>query len=171
MNLDLVLGEDKAFHIEWNSTLANPARHKQWLDLFEQRIKEINPDLIVGVASRGHLFGLPTSLKLGIPYSMIYKDRPFQKPKMETEVESILVVDDIICHGTTMNKIVSIVEKEWPGAIVKPLVAVHIQHEDNKYSKKCGIVSINKNVEDCVTGKQIEDCEILSLVPIYDGLS
>lgn len=170
MQVELKYGEDKAFHINWSHIFANPERRSKWMTAMTDRIKEINPDLVVGVASRGHLFGFPAAILLNLPYAAIYKDRPYDKPETPSIPATILVVDDIICHGKTMNNVIPRLEKIYPTAVVKPLTAIHIRHGDNKYSPKCGLLSVKANIEDAIISEgsiTIEDGGVISLEDTY----
>jgi len=146
LKLDFFLGSDKAFHVDWDSILADPSRRSAWLSGVTKKIEKHQADLVVSVASRGHIFGLPAALTLNLPYAMIYKDRPFTS--LSLTPTKICVVDDIICHGRTMNIVTPILQKAYPDAEIVHICAVYVSHDDNAYPKEAGLVEVPSAVED-----------------------
>ena len=55
--------------------LANPAALRNTIDTMSQRIRAANVERIIGIESRGFLFGVPVALELGIGFT------PVRKPK------------------------------------------------------------------------------------------
>lgn len=100
--------------------LANPTSMQYSIDLFAQQVAALQPDYIVGIESRGFMFGMPLAYKLGVGFA------PVRKPgKLPAAVHSatyaleygndtlelhqdafpagsrVLIIDDLIATGGT----------------------------------------------------------------------
>ena len=112
------------------SLLANPAAFKAVQDALVAKYKDGNFDVIIGTESRGFIFGAPLALALGVPFV------PVRKPgKLPREVisqsyaleygedtleihadaikqdDKVLLVDDLLATGGTIEATVKLVEK------------------------------------------------------------
>ncbi|XP_073134184.1 adenine phosphoribosyltransferase 1-like [Henckelia pumila] len=110
--------------------LLDPKAFKDTIDLFVERYKDKNIDVIAGVEARGFIFGPPIALAIGAKFV------PLRKPKklpgeviseeysleygtdiMEMHVgavqpgERAVVVDDLIATGGTLNAAVCLLER------------------------------------------------------------
>lgn len=111
------------------------------LDELEKLIRPLNPDLIVGIESRGFVFGAPLAdrLDLGLAvarkpgklpantvsceYELEYgKDRLEMHRDAVSKGQGVIVVDDLIATGGTLSAACHLVEKL--GGEVAAIVAV-----------------------------------------------
>jgi adenine phosphoribosyltransferase len=86
----------------------------------EERVKAFKPDAIVGIESRGFLFGFALAMKMGIPFVMVRKagKMPYKKHSFEYTLEygsaivemhhdsiqpgwNVLIHDDLLATGGT----------------------------------------------------------------------
>ena len=107
------------------------------IDLLEEKIKDADPDVIVGPESRGFIFGVPIAYNLHKPFIPIRKKGklPCETVSVEYELEygtatiemhkdsikpgqTVAVIDDLIATGGTVSAAVKLVE-ELGGKVVK----------------------------------------------------
>lgn len=110
--------------------LKDPAAFSHALAQLEEAARDLRPDLIAGIESRGFLFGTPLASRLGIPFVPVRK--PGKLPA-ETVSESytleygedalemhrdaaragqrVLVVDDLLATGGTAAATVRLLQK------------------------------------------------------------
>lgn len=100
--------------------LENPQVSKKIVAYLTTEIEKIKPDCIIGVESRGFLFGMPLAIELGIPFITVRKkgklpyktvtykyDLEYGTAEVEMHVDSIkpgwrvLVHDDLLATGGT----------------------------------------------------------------------
>ncbi len=103
---------------------------KHACDEFYNRYKDMKIDVIVGIESRGFIFGAVLAYKLGVSFVPIRKpgklphktisaefEKEYGKDKMEVHEDAIkkgdkvLVVDDLIATGGTISAAVKLVEQ------------------------------------------------------------
>ena len=53
--------------------LQHPAAMTEVVDRMAEKARLVQPDLIVGIESRGFIFGVPVALALGLPFCMARK--------------------------------------------------------------------------------------------------
>ena len=102
----------------------------QTIDLFAEKAKELNITAIVGTEARGFIFGAPLAYKLGVPfvpvrkpgklpykvYSQAYQ-LEYGEDVMEihtdalTETDNVLMVDDLLATGGTIEATVNLIRK------------------------------------------------------------
>jgi adenine phosphoribosyltransferase len=110
--------------------LANPASLQYSIDLFAEQVSAHCPDYIVGIESRGFMFGMPLAYKLGVGFA------PVRKPgKLPAAVHSasynleygndtlelhqdafpqgsrVLIIDDLIATGGTAAATAELIEQ------------------------------------------------------------
>lgn len=110
--------------------LGNPAAMQYSIDAFAEQVTEYRPDYIVGIESRGFIFGMPLAYKMGVGFA------PVRKPgKLPAAVHSasyaleygndtielhqdafkpgsrVLIIDDLIATGGTAAATVELIEK------------------------------------------------------------
>lgn len=109
--------------------LANAAAFQEVVDQFVERAEGLSPDVIVGVESRGFLFGAPVALALGLGFVPIRKvgKLPYQTVQEEYVLEygtavveihrdgilpgqRTLIIDDLLATGGTALAAVKLVE-------------------------------------------------------------
>lgn len=93
---------------------------KTALDLLEEKVRDLRPDAIVAIESRGFLFGAPLAARLGVGLVPVRKPGklPYEKTRVEYALEygtdalemhvdglgtgmRALIVDDVIATGGT----------------------------------------------------------------------
>ena len=110
--------------------LANAEVFSEALALMEKNAKTLEVDAIVGIESRGFLFGVPLALALGIPF--VPARKPGKLPAATVEVEyaleygtdklqmhedalksgqRVLIVDDLLATGGTAAATALLIQK------------------------------------------------------------
>lgn len=110
--------------------LGDPTALQYSIDLFAEQVAEHRPDYIVGIESRGFIFGMPLAYKLGVGFA------PVRKPgKLPSAVHTasyaleygtdtlelhqdafpqgsrVLIIDDLIATGGTAAAAAKLVEQ------------------------------------------------------------
>lgn len=107
------------------------------IDLLQEKISAADPDVIVGLESRGFIFGMPVAYNLHKPFVLVRKkgklpretveisyDLEYGSATIEMHKDSIkpgqrvAVVDDLIATGGTVEAAVQLIEK-LGGEVVK----------------------------------------------------
>lgn len=107
------------------------------IDLLQEKIKEVDPDVIVGLESRGFIFGMPVAYNLHKPFVLVRKKGKLPRETVETSYDleygsatiemhkdsikpgqRVAVVDDLIATGGTVEAAVRLIE-ELGGEVVK----------------------------------------------------
>ncbi|XP_047950015.1 adenine phosphoribosyltransferase 1-like isoform X2 [Salvia hispanica] len=129
--------------------LLDPKAFKDTIDLFVERYKDKNINVIAGIEARGFIFGPPIALAIGAKFV------PMRKPKklpeeysleygtdiMEMHVgavqpgENAVIVDDLIATGGTLNAAISLLGRV--GATVVECACV-IELKELKGREKLG---------------------------------
>lgn len=110
--------------------LQDPEAFKQCCDELYNRYKDEKIDVVVGIESRGFIFGSVLAYKLGLGFVPIRKpgklpfktisaefEKEYGKDKMEIHEDAIkkdervLVVDDLIATGGTISAAIKLVEQ------------------------------------------------------------
>ena len=113
-----------------STVLQNPEAFKFCIDQFAEKFKDLGITTILGAESRGFIFGAPLAHKMGIAFSMIRKpgklpyDKISQSYELEygtdsieihtdavKEGEKVLLVDDLLATGGTIEACIKLVEK------------------------------------------------------------
>jgi adenine phosphoribosyltransferase len=85
--------------------LASPKAMRQVIDLFIEFAISKKPDIIVGIESRGFVFGMPLALEMNLPFVPVRKlgKLPYKTIHEEYELEygknSMEMHQDAIAHG------------------------------------------------------------------------
>ena len=109
--------------------LKSPAAFHQTIDAFEDAIRGIDFDTIVGIEARGFLFAAPLALKLGRPLVLVRKvgklpsdthsvsySLEYGSSTVEVHTDAIhpgqraVIVDDLLATGGTLEATASLVE-------------------------------------------------------------
>ena len=138
--------------------LKNGPAFKESIDLIKDQFSGKNIDVVVGPESRGFIFGTPVAYAMGVGFAPVRK--PGKLPaefiteeyaleygtdKLQMHVDGItpgqrvLIVDDLLATGGTINAVVRMIHKL--GGIVVGMAFVIELEELNGRSK------IDKNVE------------------------
>jgi adenine phosphoribosyltransferase len=100
--------------------LGNAAAFQEVIDCFVERAEESSPDLIIGIESRGFIFGAPVALALGIGFVPVRKVGKLPAETIQEEYaleygtaivevhrdaiqtgQRILIIDDLLATGGT----------------------------------------------------------------------
>ena len=127
------------------SVLQNPDGLKLSVDLFLEQLRGIDFDVIVGMESRGFLFGMPVAYAMGKPFVPIRKkgklpcetisaeyDLEYGTASIElhkdaiTPGQRVVLIDDLIATGGTIAAGVRLVE-QLGGKIVKVLCLIELK--------------------------------------------
>ena len=106
------------------------------IDLMQEKIKDLEFDVVVGPESRGFIFGVPIAYNLHKPFVPVRKKGklPCETVSMEYELEygtatieihkdaikpgqKVLIVDDLMATGGTIEAIIKLI-KELGGEVV-----------------------------------------------------
>lgn len=110
--------------------LSNPEALQYSIDFFAEQVADYRPDYIVGIESRGFMFGMPLAYKMGIGFAPVRKpgklpaavhsasyDLEYGSDTLELHQDAfpegsrILVIDDLIATGGTAAATYDLVEK------------------------------------------------------------
>jgi len=110
--------------------LENGEAFQSALEHFHQMLKEEKIDKIVGIESRGFIFGSPLASRLGVGFAMARKQGKLPGEKISicydleygtntiemhsdsiSEGERILIIDDVLATGGTAGATISLVEQ------------------------------------------------------------
>ena len=110
--------------------LKDGAAYKQAIDIMADRCRDLKIDLVVGPEARGFLFGAPLAYALGVGFVPVRKfgklpfdtiegvyDLEYGKDKVEIHIDAIkkgqrvVVVDDLLATGGTINTTIELVKK------------------------------------------------------------
>ena len=100
--------------------LQDPAAYRYVIDELTRRIEALAPDAIVGIESRGFLFGAPVAYRLGLPFVPVRKAGKLPSERMSVEFaleygagqldihtdalergHSVVIIDDLLATGGT----------------------------------------------------------------------
>ncbi|RZM81801.1 adenine phosphoribosyltransferase [Leptolyngbya iicbica] len=100
--------------------LSNPDALRHAIDLLEAACRELQPDYVVGIESRGFIFGMPLADRLNVGFAPVRKPGKLPGPTHRAEYEleygsdclelhqdafapgsRVMVVDDLIATGGT----------------------------------------------------------------------
>ncbi len=109
---------------------SQPELVNEVIDIFANHLKDKNIDAIVGVESRGYLFGVPLALKLNKPFILVRKPNKLPRPTIKQEFDleygsstlevqigdikpgwNVCVIDDLLATGGTINATEKLVKK------------------------------------------------------------
>jgi len=109
--------------------LADPIAFEDCISIFYETFKNKEVDVVLGIESRGFIFGAPLALKLNCKFALARKpnklpaetlaveyDLEYGKDSLEMHLDSIqknenvLIVDDLLATGGTANAVKTLVE-------------------------------------------------------------
>lgn len=112
------------------TVLQDPDGLKLAIDGMQEKIKDLDFDIIVGAESRGFLFGMPIAYNLNkafvpvrkkgkLPAETIYESYNLEYGQATLEIhkdaikpgEKVVIVDDLIATGGTLEAIIKLVER------------------------------------------------------------
>lgn len=126
------------------SVLEDGESLKLSIDLMQDKIKDIDFDVVVGPESRGFIFGMPLAYNLGKPFAPVRKKGklPCETVSVEYDLEygsaviemhktaikpgqRVVIVDDLMATGGTLEAIVKLVE-ELGGKVVGAVFLIEL---------------------------------------------
>jgi adenine phosphoribosyltransferase len=146
------------------SLIQHPVGFKLAIDLLKEKLAKIDFDVIVGLESRGFIFGAPLAYELGkgfitarkkgkLPREVITEeyDLEYGKAALEVHKDSItkgmkvVIIDDLIATGGTFGASVRLVER-LGGVVVCLLSVIELAGFDarNKVLKGYNVESLLK---------------------------
>ena len=145
--------------------LKDIALFNEVIELLAEKFKGLNIDKIAGIESRGFLFGIPLSVKMNVPFIPIRKKGKLPAETVEasyeleygaatveihkdavSEGEKVLIVDDLLATGGTINASVELIEKlkGKPAAAAFVIELSFLNGKNNIKDKKLEVFSILK---------------------------
>lgn len=110
--------------------LSNPEALQYSIDYFAEQVADYQPDYIVGIESRGFMFGMPLAYKMGVGFAPVRKpgklpaavhsasyELEYGNDTLELHQDAfpqgsrVLIVDDLIATGGTAAATYDLVEK------------------------------------------------------------
>jgi adenine phosphoribosyltransferase len=110
--------------------LQNATAYRYAIDELTRRVEPMRPDAVVGIESRGVLFGAPIAYNLGLPFVPVRKAGKLPAERMSVEFaleygegqldihadalapgQSVVIVDDLLATGGTAEAAAKLVER------------------------------------------------------------
>lgn len=110
--------------------LQHPELFRDYIDYLKQRYVQQKPDCIVGIESRGFIFGAPLAVELGCSFVPVRKKGKLPYKTIEasysleygtatveihedalTEGDNVVIIDDLIATGGTVKAAIGLVER------------------------------------------------------------
>lgn len=110
--------------------IQHPAAFAEVIDRMTEQARAAKPDVIIGIESRGFIFGVPISLALGVPFAMTRKmgKLPYERiseeyaleygtATIEMHVDAVnpgqraYIVDDLLATGGTAAAAARLVDR------------------------------------------------------------
>lgn len=114
------------------------------IDEMQKRIADVDPDVIVGLESRGFVFGMPLAYNLHKPFIMVRKKGKLPCETIETTYDleygsatiemhkdaikpgqKVVIVDDLIATGGTVQAAIGLIE-QLGGEVVKAVFLMEL---------------------------------------------
>ncbi|MDR2191542.1 MAG: adenine phosphoribosyltransferase [Endomicrobium sp.] len=145
--------------------LKNMALIGEIMDFFTDKTRGFKIDKIVGIESRGFIFGMPLAVKMNVPFIPIRKKGKLPAETVsasytleygvsELEIhkdaiskgENVLIVDDLLATGGTINAAEELIVKLGgkPVCAVFLLELSFLKGRENIKNKKLEVISIAK---------------------------
>lgn len=142
--------------------LEDPNAFNSLINDFSKYIDELKPDAIIGVESRGFLFGAPLALKHNIPFILARKPNKlpretisvsysleYGQSKIEIHKDSIkpnsnvIIIDDLLATGGTVGAVEKLVGLEKANVIAN-LFVIELSFLNGKDKLKGKTISLIK---------------------------
>lgn len=135
------------------------------IEFFYNRFKDMKIDKIAAIESRGFIFAMPLAVKMNIPFIPIRKKGKLPAKTIEANYdleygqatieihedaiekgENILVIDDLLATGGTVNASVELIEKLGAKAVAAAFVVelTFLNGRKNIKNREMEVVSILK---------------------------
>ena len=115
------------------------------IDLMQEKLKDVEFDVVVGPESRGFIFGVPIAYNLKKPFIPIRKKGKLPRETVSAEYEleygtatiemhkdaivpgqKVVIVDDLIATGGTTEAIIKLIE-QLGGEVVKIIFLIELE--------------------------------------------
>lgn len=130
--------------------LSDPVALRYAVDRLEEMVRGAGAESIVGIESRGFIFGAPLALRLGVPFVPIRKPGKLPAARMSVEYAleygqgqldihadsiapgtRVVIVDDLLATGGTARAAAKLVELTG-GLVVGFVFAIELKHLDGR---------------------------------------
>lgn len=110
--------------------LSNPKLNSKVLEAFNDNAKDLNPDIIVGIDSRGFLYGNSIAMSIGVPFVPVRKEGKLPHDSISVSYnleygksvleihknaikpgDKVLIHDDLLATGGTAMAAVKLIEE------------------------------------------------------------
>ena len=112
------------------------------IDTMQEKIKDLDYDVVVGPESRGFIFGTPIAYNNHKPFVLIRKKGKLHKDSIKPG-QKVLIVDDLIATGGTTEAMIRLIESlggEVAGVVVLiELAGLKGRERINKYRLESAI--------------------------------
>lgn len=141
---------------------SNPHLVNEVIDIFANYLKDKKIDAIVGIESRGYLFGVPLALKLNLPFILVRKPNKLPRPvyRQEFDLEygsstlevqkddikpnwNVCLIDDLLATGGTVNAAEKLVKMSQAN-VVSSLFLIELEKLNGRKNIKSEVFSILK---------------------------
>lgn len=132
--------------------LEDPVAFKEVIDEMSEIIKEVKPDIIVGVESRGFLFGAPLAINNNLPFILARKPNKLPRESISVSYDleygsstieihkdaikpnqKVLIIDDLLATGGTVGAVQKIV-KQANATVVANMFLIELEFLNGKDS-------------------------------------
>ncbi|MGL4948387.1 MAG: adenine phosphoribosyltransferase [Mycoplasma sp.] len=132
------------------------------IELLANELSKHNIEAIVGVESRGYLFGVPLALKMNLPFVLVRKPnklpRPTYKQQFDLEYGSstvevqigdikpgsnVCIVDDLLATGGTINAVEKLVKMSGANAS-HSVFLIELEKMNGKKNVQSEVISLLK---------------------------
>lgn len=140
--------------------LKNPEAFHRVIKTFADRYRDVDLDAIVGLDSRGFIFGTALAYEMNLPFIMVRKagklprkvekidyELEYGKTSFEIEVDSIhqgdriLIVDDLLATGGTAAAATMLIER-LGGQVVEVACLIELKGLHGRENLKCPFYSL-----------------------------
>ena len=97
------------------------------IDLMQEKLKDVEFDVVVGPESRGFIFGVPIAYNLHKPYELEYGIAELEMHRDAIKPgQKVVIIDDLIATGGTNEAMIKLVEG-LGGEVVKTVFLMELE--------------------------------------------